>query len=863
MTTLADRPTLRRSANGGIPARRAIVRWAWRMFRGEWRRQLVVIALLTVAVAAAIGSVTIAYNAGSADDAEFGSASHLIRFDGADPRELEAGLAAARQRFGTTDVVGHRSVAVPGSVDAVEFRSQDPRGPYGDARLALRQGSYPARAAQVAVTDGVATLLGLEIGDVLALDGSRRTVTGIVENPRDLSDEFALVSASSAGAPDHVTVLVDASAGSVGAFADSQAGAAGDGRSAFVGTEPRPDDQGASALAMFGVATVFLLLAALVASAGFAVIAQRRLRQLGALAAIGATERHVRLVLLTNGAVAGVIGALIGTIIGLALWLAIHPTLEPAAGHRIDPLSVPWTLLAAIVLVAVLAASVAAWWPARVVARIPVTFALSGRPPRPRPTHHSTIVAAVLIAAGIGSLALSDRDSEPLIVAGILATILGTLLLAPLAIRIFARAAGHVPIGPRLALRDLARYQARSGAALAAITFALGIAATVVIVAAAEEKQSAEEPPNLSDRQIRVYTAAPPLPELVATQTPAELERMAAGVRRLAAGLDDAAVVSLHNAYQPGVQPIPDGGNRVQLTQALTRRIGDLGAEEGSGKPITCYGPAGCYVTESHLYVATPAVLRYVGIDPAAVDPSTDFLVDRSVPTDELVTASEQPTPGTGGKPKVTELAVTNVLRIDSRKLFGSADGETGLAPTSFITLEGLRRRGWRQIPSGWLVESSGPLASDQIAAARESAADAGLAIEVRRESTSQARLSAIATAAGALLALGILAMTVGLIRSETAGDLRTLTATGATSRIRRTLTATTAGALALLGALLGLAGAYVALGATYLDDLAYLSRIPVLYIVLMVVGVPWAAIAAGWLLSGREPPAIARPAIE
>jgi putative ABC transport system permease protein len=515
------------------------------------------------------------------------------------------------------------------------------------------------------------------------------------------------------------------------------------------------------------------------------------------------------------------------------------------------------------VLVAVLGASAAAWWPGRVVARIPVTLALSGRPPRPRPTHHSTIAAAVLIAAGIGGLALSGRDSEPLIVAGILATILGTLLLAPLAIRLFARAAGHAPIAARLALRDLARYQARSGAALAAITLALGIAAAVVIVAAAEENQSAEEPPNLSNRQIRVYTAATPGPEAVAIRTPAELERMAAGVRRLAGGLDDAAVIPLHNAYQPGLQPFPDGGNRVHLTQALTRRIGDLDAEEGSGGPLFCYGPAGCYVTESRLYVATPAMLRYLGIDPAAVDPSTDFLVDRSVPTAELVTASEQTTPGAGGGPKVTELAVTNVQRIDSRRLFGAPKGETGLAPTSFITLDGLRRRGWKEIPSGWLVESSRPLASDQIAVARESAADAGLTIEVQRESTSQARLSAIATAAGALLALGILAMTVGLIRSETAGDLRTLTATGATSRIRRTLTATTAGALALLGALLGLAGAYVALGATYLDDLAYLSRIPVLYLVLMVVGVPWAAIAAGWLLSGREPPAIARPAIE
>jgi putative ABC transport system permease protein len=86
---------------------------------------------------------------------------------------------------------------------------------------------------------------------------------------------------------------------------------------------------------------------------------------------------------------------------------------------------------------------------------------------------------------------------------------------------------------------------------------------------------------------------------------------------------------------------------------------------------------------------------------------------------------------------------------------------------------------------------------------------------------------------------------------------------TGATSRIRRTLTATTAGALALLGALLGVAGAYLALAATYFDDLGYLSRIPVLSLVLIVVGVPLTATAAGWMLAGREPPAIARPAIE
>ena len=61
-------------------------------------------------------------------------------------------------------------------------------------------------------------------------------------------------------------------------------------------------------------------------------------------------------------------------------------------------------------------------------------------------------------------------------------------------------------------------------------------------------------------------------------------------------------------------------------------------------------------------------------------------------------------------------------------------------------------------------------------------------------------RLRTGATGAGILLALGVLATTVGLIRGEGARDLRTLTATGAPKRTRRTLTATTAGALALLG---------------------------------------------------------------
>ena len=226
MTTLAHRSALRGPANGGVAARRALVRWAWRMFRREWRQQILVLALLTVAVAAAIASITLVYNTGPAYDSEFGSANGLLRFDGSDPQALEAALASAEKSFGTTDVIGHRKVPVPGGVETVDFRSQDPDKPYGDDLLALRSGSYPTELRQVALTDGVATLLDVELGATLDLDGRRRTVVGIVENPLDLSDEFALVSASSAGPPQTVTVLVTASERELHAFADSLPGTA-------------------------------------------------------------------------------------------------------------------------------------------------------------------------------------------------------------------------------------------------------------------------------------------------------------------------------------------------------------------------------------------------------------------------------------------------------------------------------------------------------------------------------------------------------------------------------------------------------------------------------------------------------------
>src|SRR5512133_3913712 len=210
MSAVAHPSALAGSRSGGVAARRAVIRWALRLFRREWRQQLLVLTLLAVAVTAAIASITIVYNTAPADNARHGSASYILTFDATNPN-FEAELAAARNYFGTIEVIGHRSVLIPGSVETLDIRAQDPHGAFGSELLAIRSGRYPNGPREVAVTDGVAQLLRLHLGSTLALDGHSRTVVGIVENPRKLSDEFALVSPSSAGRSDSVTVLVDAS----------------------------------------------------------------------------------------------------------------------------------------------------------------------------------------------------------------------------------------------------------------------------------------------------------------------------------------------------------------------------------------------------------------------------------------------------------------------------------------------------------------------------------------------------------------------------------------------------------------------------------------------------------------------------
>ena len=472
----------------------------------------------------------------------------------------------------------------------------------------------------------------------------------------------------------------------------------------------------AAAVGALAAATVVLLLVGLVAAAGFVVVAQRRSRQLGMLAATGAADRHLRLAVLAHGAAVGLVAGVVGGVVGLLGWTAVAPRFETAANHRIQRFDLPWPMIAASLALALLTATAAAWWPARAVSRAPVTEALSGRPPTPRPARRSAIVATGCIVAGTAGLVFGldtvhDEASPLLVLPSIPLLVIGLLLISPLAIGALAASGSRLPVAPRLALRDLSRFRARSGTALAAISLSLGLAMAIVLAATAAQAGSTEG--NLSDRQIlfRLGGGEPFVP----VRSPEEVAALEDAVARFAATLDESRVLALEAVADPAVETFEGHDQHPVATLAWP-------VNEHTNRDI------------DPLYVATPELARQLGIDLAAVPRDTDVL-----------TGSDR-----------SELFIVNVadpaLRDDPAQAFRIPAPAYSSVPAALMTPAAMERDGLVAVPSGWLVDAADPLTDAQRDAARRVAADAGLTAEIRDEQGGLGTLRRSATAAGSVV---------------------------------------------------------------------------------------------------------------
>jgi putative ABC transport system permease protein len=352
--------------------------------------------------------------------------------------------------------------------------------------------------------------------------------------------------------------------------------------------------------------------------------------------------------------------------------------------------------------------------------------------------------------------------------------------------------------------------------------------------------------PNLTSTQLVLYTPTRtagdrPANGAVPAPTKAQLEAMGRTAGSIAATLGSHDVVEL---FQTGT-----GSAHLQGSATLQHAA--------PGRNFT--GP---------VYVATPQLLRSFGIKSSNIDPAADILTIRpglATISDMQLVYGKYYTSGSATFtsfpcPKSKCLANPVIEEVTSLPAGTSA-------PNTVITEHAVHQLHLSVSPAGWLIQTPHALTASQIADARLTAASLHMAIETRSSEPSSADIIDWATVFGIALALGILAMSVGLIRSETASDLRTLAATGAGRRTRRTLTAATAGGLGLLGALIGTACGYVAcIGwyrSTHSTGLGALAHVPTTNLLLLVVGMPVLAALVGWVLSGHEPSAVAHQPME
>ena len=250
---------------------------------------------------------------------------------------------------------------------------------------------------------------------------------------------------------------------------------------------------------LFGGAATALNVATLVALAVGAFLvyntmsmaAVERLREAATMRAVGAKRRQVFALFLAEGALVGVVGSIAGVVGGLLLarvtLSARGSALEEVIPVRITDVTADPALLVAAGVAGVAAAVLAAYLPARRVARSDPAAALGPagalEDPTRVPRRSAVVVGILLAAAGVPAAAIAFRAGrETLAMAGMVATLGGIALLIPTGVPLVAR----LVLGPslrkgrssgifRLAASEVLRSPGRTSFTVGAVLLALSL----------------------------------------------------------------------------------------------------------------------------------------------------------------------------------------------------------------------------------------------------------------------------------------------------------------------------------------------------------------------------------------------------
>lgn len=472
--------------------------------------------------------------------------------------------------------------------DATTYLRSDTQGTYAQTRgvdlraagpaqtVVIDAGRVPAGAGEAAVTPALAHQLRVGVGSVLTVPGSPVTLrmVGVVDDRYTHGDATVWTVASTAlrlqaayqpgggfptgysswfvATPAPITWPDVLSANRHGLFVISRWVIAHPPPAAQVpwATTAGPAVQHASTrtrnevVALLGA--MLLLEVILLAGPAFAVGARRRSHELAVLAASGASRRQLVAVVAGDGAVLGVLAAAAGATVGVAGASVTLAIMQSRFRVVPGPVTIHAAEVVGIAALAVVSGLVAALLPALAASRADTAQVLRGRQaPAPlswRPAVAGAASIGIAGLLGITNLRSSSGGSVALVGAAALAGV-GCALLTPAVLVLAGRAAPHLGVWGRLAVRDASRNRSAASPAVAAIV-AVVAAATAVLVygATSAARDRATFQPSVTVGDAVAYLAPAGQPGGLGPVDEATAQSAAQTVRR---ALPGAAVVEL------------------------------------------------------------------------------------------------------------------------------------------------------------------------------------------------------------------------------------------------------------------------------------------------------------------------------
>jgi ABC-type lipoprotein release transport system permease subunit len=376
---------------------------------------------------------------------------------------------------------------------------------------------------------------------------------------------------------------------------------------------------------------------ALLAASGLAIGARRRRRELGLLAANGATPFQLGGAVTADGVTLGIIGSIVGTVIGLAVAVVIQRNgvgffWNGRSIGRVPIAFTGWAL--ATPLIGWASLTLAGAFAGRGIRRQSTLDLLAGRAPRYGKAPNWLVVGLALSGIAIGGATLlrrTDQSSPPALVNAMIAIagLLGLTCVAVGAVRLAAPLTRARGLTLRLAGRDLHRFGARTAATVAALSITL---AGTTMLAVLERRDANQRDQMLSAELREQMPTATPLRTTVAVRSP---------TARIVDGRFTAESFSPADAIAAAEQ-LRAAGLTARLTETVAARscVGNAAelaeTTEQYGMPFDADG-------------CRPTVIRRVDETAAATMPPD---VQRSLDQQGMVLVSEYGDPGSipGGR---------------------------------------------------------------------------------------------------------------------------------------------------------------------------------------------------------------------